>query len=113
MTAPANPKSGLLAHNVYFALNDSSDAARAKLIQACHKYLATHSGIVFYAAGVLAVELSREVNDKDFDVGLHVVFADQAAHDHYQETPAHLQFIEENKANWKTVRVFDSVVGQP
>jgi quinol monooxygenase YgiN len=82
-------------------------------VQACHKYLAPHHGIVFYAAGVMAEELNREVNVRDFDVGLHVVFRDQAAHDFYQETPAHLQFIAENKANWKHVRVFDSVVGQP
>ena len=100
----------MLAHNVYFALNDPSDAARTRLVQACHKYLAPHPGIVFYAAGVLAADLHREVNVVDFDVALHVVFTDQAAHDHYQQTPAHLQFIEENKANWKHVRVFDSVV---
>ncbi len=106
MTAPP----GQLAHNVFFALNDHGDAARTKLIQACHKYLAPHAGIVFFGVGVLATELHREVNDRDFDVALHIVFTDQAAHDHYQTTPAHIQFIEENKANWKHVRVFDSVV---
>ena len=111
MSAPTSPKAGLLAHNVYFALHDKSDSARDRLVQACHKYLAPHAGIVFFGAGILAAELRREVNDRDFDVGLHVVFANQAAHDLYQETPAHLQFIEENKTNWKHVRVFDSIVG--
>ena len=100
-----------LAHNVYFTLHDPSDAARARLVEACRKYLAPHAGIVFFGAGTLA-ELCREVNDRDFDVALHIVFADQAAHDHYQTTPAHMQFIEENKANWKRVRVFDSVVAR-
>ena len=100
----------LLAHNVFFKLNDASDAARNKLIQACKKYLAHHPGTVFFACGGLARELRRPVNDLDFDVGLHIVFQNQAAHDAYQVAPLHDQFIEENKANWKKVRVFDSVV---
>jgi hypothetical protein len=102
----------LLAHNVYFALHDRSEAARDRLLQACRKYLAPQSGVAFFACGVLADELRRDVNDRAFDVALHIVFADQAAHDRYQEAPAHLQFIAENKANWKGVRVFDSVVEQ-
>jgi len=100
----------LLAHNVFFALHDRSEHARARLLEACRKYLAPHDGIVFFACGVLADELRRDVNDRAFDVALHIVFTDQGAHDRYQETPAHLQFIAENKANWKGVRVFDSVV---
>jgi hypothetical protein len=102
----------LLAHNVFFALHDRSAAARTRLLDACRKYLAPHSGIVFFACGVLAEELNREVNDRAFDVALHIVFTDQAAHDSYQETPAHMQFIAENKDNWQGVRVFDSFVAQ-
>jgi hypothetical protein len=99
----------MLVHNVYFSLTDNSEAAKKHLIDACQKYLAPHTGIVFYACGTRAAELSRPVNDKDFDVGLHIVFATQADHDRYQETPAHLQFIDENRDNWKKVRVFDSI----
>ena len=54
--------------------------------------------------------MAREVNDRGFDVSLHVHFRDQAAHDAYQEHPRHKQFIAEMSANWKTVRVFDSWV---
>ncbi|HEX5272120.1 MAG TPA: Dabb family protein [Gemmataceae bacterium] len=100
----------MLAHNVYFSLKDNSPAARERLIAACKKYLSGHPGTVFFAAGGLAEALARPVNDRDFDVGLHVIFADQAAHDRYQDAPAHHQFIAENKDNWKKVRVFDSVV---
>jgi len=63
---------------------------------------------VAFAAGVLAEDLSREVNDRNFDVSLHVVFENKAAHDKYQTHPRHLKFIEENKENWDKVRVFDS-----
>ncbi len=100
----------MLAHNVFFALKDDSAAAQKRLVEACHKYLTGHPGTVFFAAGTRALELAREVNDRDFDVSLHIVFQDQAAHDLYQAAPLHDQFIEEQKANWKAVRVFDSEV---
>ena len=100
----------MLAHNVFFSLKDNSDAARRALLEACRKYLAGHPGTVFFACGLLEEGLNRPVNDRDFDVGLHIVFTDQAAHDRYQDAPLHQQFIEENRDNWKAVRVFDSVV---
>lgn len=97
-----------IAHSVYFSLNDSSDGAKEKLIAACEKYLSGHPDTVSFAVGVLARDLTRPVNDQDFDVSLHVVFTNKAAHDKYQAAEKHLTFIEENKANWKKVRVFDS-----
>ena len=53
--------------------------------------------------------MGRDVNDTGFDVSLHVYFRD-GAHEAYQKNPRHLEFIEKMKANWKTVRVFDSWV---
>ena len=97
----------LLVHNVYFSLQDSTPENRKKLVAACDKYLSDHPGTAFYAAGTPA-DLSRPVNDRDFDVALHVIFKDRAAHDAYQTAPKHLQFIEENKDDWAKVRVFDS-----
>ena len=99
-----------LAHNVFFSLNDASDSARAKLVQACKKYLTGHPGTLFFACGTLARDMTRPVNDRDFDVGLHIIFDTQAAHDAYQVAPRHEQFVAENKATWKKVRVFDSIV---
>ncbi|MBA4064159.1 MAG: stress responsive protein [Isosphaera sp.] len=98
----------MIGHMVYFKLKDPTAANRQKLVDACKKYLADHDGVVFFSAGVLADGLKREVNDRDWDVALHLVFADQAAHDKYQDHPEHLKFIEENKAGWAKVRVFDS-----
>jgi hypothetical protein len=100
----------LLAHNVYFTLKDNSPAACRRLVEACKKYLTVQKGIVYFACGVLEPELARDVNVRDFDVGLHIVFADRAAHDAYQDDPTHIRFIEENKANWTKVRVFDTLV---
>jgi hypothetical protein len=102
----------MLAHNVYFSLKDNSVEAKNKLVEACKKYLSKHPGEVFFAAGTLATDLDRPVNDRDFDVGLHIIFQTRADHDRYQDAARHKQFIEENKDNWKKVRVFDSVVSK-
>jgi heme-degrading monooxygenase HmoA len=100
-----------LAHIVFFTLHESSPANRAALVAACDKYLSGHEGTVYYSAGILNDELARPVNDRGFDVALHVVFESKAAHDVYQQHPRHIQFVEENKPNWKQVRVFDSDIG--
>jgi hypothetical protein len=103
-------KGQMIAHNVYFTLKDNSPAARQKLVDACKKYLSQHPGTVFYAAGTRTAELKREVNDQDFDVGLHIIFDSLAAQEKYQNAADHLKFINENKDNWTKVRVFDSTV---
>src|SRR5919197_4480292 len=98
-----------LAHNVFFKLKDASPARVQELMDACKKYLNVQPGIVFFAAGSLCAELARDVNDRDWLVGLHLVFIDKAAHDAYQEDPTHNRFIDEQKYNWARVRVFDSL----
>ncbi len=111
--APTQEKQPMQAHNVYFSLIDSSDAARDKLVAECHAYLADIPGIVFYAAGVVA-DLDRPVNDRDFDVSLHVVFENAEAGRAYQVHRRHDEFVARNKDNWARVRVFDSdVAGKP
>ena len=99
-----------LAHIVYFTLKDDSKEAIERLITSCQKYLRGHDGVLSFAVGTLVPDLEREVNDRDFHVSLVVVFEDRTAHDLYQEHPRHLQFIDESKDNWKSVRVFDSYV---
>ncbi len=101
-----------IAHMVYFTLKDNSAEAKKKLVDACKKYLSDHDGTVYFSAGVRGEDFSREVNDRDFDIALHLVFKDKAAHDKYQDHARHKKFIEENKDNWKKVRVFDAVVNK-
>ena len=105
--AAAGPQIG---HMVFFKLKDGTPDARARLAGACKKYLANHDGTVYFSAGVIAPGFDQPVNDKDWDVALHLVFADKAAHDKYQDHPKHKQFIEENKDTWAKVRVFDSEI---
>jgi hypothetical protein len=102
-----------IGHMVFFKLKDGTAENRAKLVEACKKYLSNHDGTVYFSAGTIAAGFDRDVNDKDFDVALHLVFEDKAAHDKYQEHDRHKQFIAENKDAWAKVRVFDSEIEAP
>ena len=97
-----------VAHMVYFKLKDDSKSAKDKLVAACKKYLDGHEGVAYFSVGLMANDLDRDVNDREWDVSLNLIFKTKAAHDVYQDAPRHLQFISENKATWAKVRVFDS-----
>src|SRR5262245_24947066 len=101
---------GNIAHMVYFKLKDNSAGEKDRLVAACKKYLDKHDGTVYFSAGVISDDFKRPVNDREWDVALHLVFKNKTAHDKYQDHERHLKFIEENKANWEKVRVFDAVV---
>jgi hypothetical protein len=98
----------MLAHMVYFALKDKSPESIQRHVDACYKYLDGHEGVVFFGVGTRVPDLTRPVNDLEFDVGLHVVFADRASHDKYQTHERHVKFIEETKPQWAGARVFDA-----
>lgn len=99
-----------LAHVIFFDLNDDSAEARQSLVASAQKNLSGHDGTVHFSVGIAGDEFTRPVNDQDYSVSLHFVFENKAAHDVYQTHERHLAFIEENKSNWKRVRVFDSYV---
>jgi hypothetical protein len=103
-------KSVPLAHIVFFTLAESNDANRAKLIAGCKKYLDSHPGVIHFSVGVNAPEYARDVNDRDYDVALHLVFVTAKDQDTYQTHPRHLEFVKECKPLWKKVRVFDSTL---
>ncbi len=98
----------MLAHNVFFDLVDGSDQAVASLLAGCKELLEPHEGVEYFACGGRVVENQRDVNDQAFGVGLHIVFTDKSAHDAYQVSEPHNNFIAKFKPNWARVRVFDS-----
>ncbi len=97
----------MLTHNVFFDLKNNDQESIDALIAGCYNYLAPHDGIVFFSAGPRATEKQRDVNDLGFDVALNVIFKDVEAHDAYQVSAPHKEFIEVHKDNWAKVRVFD------
>jgi hypothetical protein len=99
----------MLAHAVYFSLNDRTPEAAARLVASCREHLTGHPGTVFFSAGTVA-DYDRQVNDRDFDVALLIVFESRAAHDAYQVAERHRQFIAANATDWARVRVFDADV---
>jgi hypothetical protein len=100
----------MLAHSCFFSLHDNSPAKIRKLVDDCKKYLPGHQGVLHFSVGTLNPHLDRPVNDRDFDVALHIFFDSKASHDAYQIAPDHQEFIHENKPNWHMVRVFDADV---
>jgi len=99
-----------VGHMVFFELKDKSPEAKKKLVDACYKYLKNHDGVLYFSAGPRAEDAKEPVSATDWDVALHIVFRDSAALKKYASHPDHLKFIDENKANWKGVKVYDSHV---
>jgi succinylarginine dihydrolase len=106
----ANAAEPQLAHMVYFTLASDTPENQEKLVAACQKHLSDHDGTVYFSVGTLAKDFKRDVNDQGFHVALNIVFENKAAYEKYAPHPRHLKFIEENKALWSKVRVFDSYV---
>jgi len=104
---PAETRTAM-SHAVFFELEDKSPEAVNALIEGAREYLSGHEGVLFFSVGARAGDYAREVNDKVFDVSLLVAFESREAHDAYQVTDRHQKFIETQKDNWKSVRVFDS-----
>lgn len=97
----------MLAHSVFFRLKDRSPAAIERLVAGCREHLSGHPGEVLFAAGTLA-PYDREVNDREWQVALHLVFESRAAHDAYQQAERHEIFLAEHADSWERVRVFDA-----
>jgi hypothetical protein len=98
----------MLSHAVYFTLRDRTPAAAAKLVASCREHLTGHPGTAAFSVGTRAADYDRQVNDRDYDVALTIVFESHAAHDAYQAAERHERFIAENATDWAKVRVFDA-----
>jgi hypothetical protein len=99
-----------LSHAVYFTLKDASAAAVENFIEECCKYLKEHPGVIYFSVGRIVPEHNRDVNVKDFQVGLQVVFANKSYHDKYQVAEDHKIFLDRNKDKWSKVRIFDTYI---
>lgn len=101
-------KMNALTHTVYFELKDHSAAKCEELVESSYSLLSSIDGCTSMSAGVRDEELNRPVNDQKFHVGLVAIFESREAHDAYQTHENHLKFLELNKDNWASVRIFDA-----
>ncbi|QVL32554.1 Dabb family protein [Telmatocola sphagniphila] len=99
-----------IVHMVYFSLKEPTKANKEAMVAGCKKYLKDIDGIVYFSSGIRGEAFARDINDKEFDVSLNIVFKNKAAHDKYSDHPKHLEFIKEFKDQMAKVRVFDSEV---
>lgn len=97
----------MLAHSVYFTLKDRTPANAAKLVAGCREYLTGHPGTRIFSVGTCA-DYDRQVNDRDYDVALMIVFDSHASHDAYQTAERHVRFVAEHAPSWSKARVFDA-----
>jgi Stress responsive A/B Barrel Domain len=97
-----------VGHMVFFELKEKTPEAKKKLVDACYKYLKNHDGVLYFSAGPRAEDAKEAVSAIDWDVALHIVFKDSASLKAYAKHADHLKFIDENKAGWKGVKVYDS-----
>lgn len=108
---PRQPAGPRLSHDVYFTLKDNTPEMRAALVRDCLG-LRSLDGVVALWVGPRAEEFDRETNDHAFDMALHVLFRDRAAHDLYQVSTQHQALLSTWMQRFASVRVFDSwVVG--
>jgi hypothetical protein len=103
--AAAGPK---LAHMVFFTLKDHSKASREGFVASCQKYLDGHQGTAYFSVGTIAEDVEEPVSVRDFDVALHLVFDTKEDEAKYIKDPRHVAFVDENKASFAKVRVFDT-----
>jgi len=97
----------MFSHVVIFWTDPAKPAAADALVAGAHKYLKKIPGVTQFHVGKMA-KSHRAVVDQTYQVGLHILFPDQAAQDAYQEHPLHLEFVEKVfKPNCVKVVVYD------
>ncbi|MBN2475707.1 MAG: Dabb family protein [Pirellulales bacterium] len=101
-----------VAHDVFFSLKDAGEVAKIALVADSQKYLGSIPGIVSYAAGTRS-DMERDVNDRNFDVSLHIVFQDKAALQEYLVHPMHTAYVARHEPNCQKIRVFNSELCDP
>lgn len=84
----------MFSHVVIFWTKRGRPNAVEDLLAGCRSLLAPIPGVLSCHCGRM-VKSARPVVDQSYQVGLNLVFADQAAQDAYQVHPLHLQFVAE------------------
>jgi Stress responsive A/B Barrel Domain len=98
----------MFLHSVFFYLNNPDSQADHDALRLGLNTLTTIEAITAAYVGTPA-ETRRPVIDHTYSFGLLLVFADQAAHDVYQEHPTHLQFVADCAHLWQRVQIYDAV----
>jgi hypothetical protein len=97
----------MLVHLVYIWLKpDNKQIAREQFLNDCDAILKKIPSVRHLWCGRM-IPSTRDVVDSSYDVGVCVIYDDQAGHDLYQEHPLHKEFLARNKPNFERIRVYD------
>ncbi|UCD27471.1 MAG: Dabb family protein [Planctomycetota bacterium] len=100
----------MYVHSVYFTYQSQIPEGEKDILIADVYELLAHIPVVRKIdAGRRDPDADREVNDKDFHVGLTVYFDDKQGYDEYQVDEKHQAFVAKHKSNWASIRVYDFV----
>jgi len=103
----ASPK---YVHAVFFTCKPGTpDSEIDALVADGYKLLSKVPSVRKLDTGRRDPGAERDVNVKDYNVGLLVYFDDRRGCDQYTDHPLHKQYVEKHKPYWSQVRVCDFV----
>jgi hypothetical protein len=107
---PAFHQSGkeppMFVHCVLFWCKEQTEETQQQMIDFAHDRMSKIPSVRQVYAGK-SIASSREVVDSSYQLGLCVIFDDQAGHDAYQIHDIHQEFVKKFASAWTKVRVFD------
>jgi hypothetical protein len=106
-TGGGNPP---FAHMIFFKLSDTSKTVVRDFIGLCVKYLSNHAGQQHFSVGTRALQISRDVSAKNFDIAVHMIFSDISAYQAYAQSAQHEDFITQSAGMSPERIVYDSFV---
>jgi len=98
----------MLVHTVYFWLKPELTAAQRADFRRGVESLGGIKAVEKIYVGTPAATGKRPIIDDSYAVALTVLCKDVAAHDAYQVDPIHLGFVEQFKACWTRVQIYDA-----
>ena len=97
----------MFSHIVIFWTDPANPNAADQLVAGVERYLRPIPLARHLHCGRMATSARAEVVDQSYQVALNYVFESKADQDAYQVHPLHLDFVENCKALWQRVVVYD------
>jgi hypothetical protein len=97
---------------VYFKMADRLPKTKARFIEYCREYLSGHEGQTF-SVGSRVVEMQRDVNARDFEVAMNMIFKSKKFYDKYNTDARHKKFIFVTAGMSSARKVYDSYIDEP
>ena len=97
----------MLTHTVLFWLKPETTPERRAQFESDLRALTAIPGSTRTVIGKPSTTEQRPVVDHSYDYALELDFKDLAAHDFYQDAPAHHEFIAKSREIWAKVQVYD------